>query len=407
MTDDLKKFISERLLNDRNQVLEQVRKSIRADNAALVFGAGVSKPAELPAWTGLISCMMGYAVQRDALKSDLHTDAERDSLLRISELLIHSKLELLGNVNPLESAEYVVQFFGDENLHGLLATDELRELAVKSMVKKLIDASLTPEQILKKIYALKSPPFLKGVCTDLDAGVPTAQAVMGIHPQIASLNTLFAASYLMARDTNGIRRAITYNYDPLIQEQLLTLYGLKPDAVFTHAGKWRGRPATHARELFHVHGYISGTRHCEAGLENVYPTDSGRIILSEDSYYVLEREEAYNWSSSIQSTFLNRYHCIFVGFSAEDFNFRRILRQMGQRQRNDRAHYLILSVDNLIKATNKAADEARTNGEVLSDEDIVPLIDRLLHCREQYWVRFGIHPIFAIREEIPDILLSL
>ena len=406
MSDDLRKYMSKRLLLDREQVLMKVRDSIREDSAALIFGAGVSKPAGLPTWAGLVSRMLGYAVQRDALKSALPSDDVRNSLLRISKLLMKGEIELLGDVNPLESAEYVVQFFNDENLHDPFVTDEIREIAVKSMVKKLIDDSLTPDQILMKEHDKNPSALLSNICADLNSGTSPAQAVMGLHPQIASLNTLFAASYLMARNTAGIHRAITYNYDPLVQEQLLTLFGLEPNAILTHPGKWNGQSKAHMRELFHVHGYISGTRHCVSGLENVYPPDSGRIILSEDSYYVLEREEAYNWSSSVQSTFLNRYHCLFVGFSAEDFNFRRILRQVGQKRSCDRAHYLILSVDKLINSTINAADKARENG-VLSDMDIVQLVDRLLHCREQYWVRFGIHPIFAIRDEIPDILISL
>ena len=403
---DMRKYLSNRLLENREKVLERVQKSISEDNIALAFGAGVSIPAKLPTWAGLISQLLGYAVQRDLLTSSWWTDDQRESMLKTAELLIHGNLKLLSDVNPLESAEYVVQYF-DEGIFDSSVTDEVREHAIISMFKKIVDSSLTPDQILKQTIDENSSSPLKKVREMLDVGMPLTEAIAGLHQDIAHLNSLFAASYLMARETNGIRRAITYNYDPLIQEQLLALYGLQPDTVITHPGRWNEQKLSNEREVFHVHGFIPGTRHSATGFNNVYPINSGRIILSEDSYYVLEREEAYNWSSSIQSYFLNRYHCLFVGFSAEDFNFRRILRQIGQERETGRVHYLLLSVNKLAKATEKAVNESRKSGYDISDEDITLLLEQLLSCREKYWKRFGIYPIFADRDEIPDILCKL
>ena len=196
--------------------------------------------------------------------------------------------------------------------------------------------------------------------------------------------------------------------------------------LMTHPAMWNKQKDNSnnkhdLREFFHVHGFVTGKNHMYPGCKNdewecVYPTESGPLILSEDSYYFLEQEEAYNWSGSIQSSFLNTYNCLFIGFSARDYNFRRILRQLGKDDSTYREqsldkhprHYLFLSIrkvvesvyDNVIKDCEKCT---------VSDKEfkIKLLVQRILKCMELYWNRFGITPIWITTAELPNKLVQL
>lgn len=404
---------------ERNGCIEAIRKSIKAGQASLVLGAGVSVPAGMPTWTALISKMLGYAIQYELLEryllysSDNSVRNDINSQLPLTKEMISGKIKLLGNVNTLESAEYVSQFFDDLSAERWIR-EKLPEISVGTMVARMIDSTDTPEALFRKSYHLEKP------LTD-------AAIALG-WKEIAKKNTIFAVSYLMAQDS-GIRQAVTYNYDPLVQENLLELFGIPKEKILTHPGKWNEEKnnSSDLRQFYHVHGFVYGERHAEKaecqGFHRVFPSESGPLILSEDSYYRIEQEEAYNWSSSIQSYFLNRYNCIFVGFSAEDYNFRRILRQMSSTFNNNEGHdssnhpwhYLILSVDNWITDTYKAICTAHwSNSKTASikvqtqiDQEVKLLLQKILTSRAKYWKRFGIQPIWVLREEIPTLLTTL
>lgn len=402
----------------RKSYISQVKNHIKNGQAALVLGAGISKPSEMPLWGPLISEMMGYAIQYDLMGKDeprLYTkeSPEGRRLLEQSGNLIGGNLQLLGKVNPLESAEYVVQLFYDGVTKGQ-ARRQMEEAAVASMICRIVNASKTPEDLLFG----KAPP-LPDLKDALSNGTPLPEAVKGKGMStIAARNTMFAVAYLLSA-ANGIGCAMTYNYDPLVQEHMLDLFGVEEAQLITHPGQWNNdaRKTDGLREIYHIHGFVPGQRHLDRHCERVFPSSSGPLILSEDSYYRIEREEAYNWSSSIQSYFLNRYNCLFVGFSADDYNFRRILRQRGVADGTypSHVHYLILTVDDWVRdiyqdvcRANIAKDSTMSVNEIKKlSQDSVLLLQYALEARADYWKRFGIIPIWITVNEIPQLLTSL
>ena len=404
-----------RIADDREALLDEIRDTVHYGSAALVFGAGVSKPACMPMWQGMISRMLGYAIQYDQKRKHPNDPGvPNENLLRLSASLITGSLELLGDVNPLESAEYVAQFFAADQKKGDPLAEEIRQLAIREMVEKLLTDSLAPVELLEKTVRDADDELkkLQPALISVKAGRAPDSAA---QKQIACCNTLFAAAWLMAVE-HGIPKAMSYNYDPLIQEQLTEIFGLDSKSLVTHPGRWNQgglTPRPETRELYHVHGFIPGGRHPDGASEQIYPSHSGPIILSEDSYYRMEREEAYNWSASVQSSFLNRYNCVFVGFSAEDFNFRRILRQIGSKKEDDKVHYLFLTVNDLAKSVRKSVERALPSGlserEQISrlDADTELLLEQVLKSRERYWGRFGVKPLFVTIEEIPELLVGL
>lgn len=105
-----------------------------------------------------------------------------------------------------------------------------------------------------------------------------------------------------------------------------------------------------------------------------------------------------------------------MGFSAEDYNFRRILRQIGERKTDDRPHYLILSVGRWISdiyeevcrihAKQSGGRATEADAERIS-KDAVLLLRYILQCRAAYWKRFNIRPIWVTVKEIPQRLAEL
>jgi len=402
----------------REDHINQVKDRIKNGQAALALGAGISKPSEMPLWGPLISEMMGYAIQYDLVGKvgpRLYTkdSPEGGRLLEQCGNLIGGNLHLLGKVNPLEAAEYVVQLFYDGVAKSQVRR-QMEEAAVASMICRIINASKTPENLLFS----KAPP-LPDLKDAVDNGTPLSEAVK--HEGMAAIaarNTMFAVAYLLSAE-NGIRCAMTYNYDPLVQEHMMDLYGIEQAQLITHPGQWSKDvvKTDGVREIYHVHGFVPGQRHLDRHCERVFPAFSGPLVLSEDSYYRIEREEAYNWSSSIQSYFLNRYNCLFVGFSADDYNFRRILRQRGVTDETNptHPHYLILTVDDWIRDIYQ--DVCRANiakdGTMSADgieklsQDSILLLQYALEARADYWKRFGIIPIWITVNEIPQLLTSL
>jgi len=379
-------------LEQQEKYINQIRGYIRKGHAALVTGAGVSVPAGMPGWSALISRMMGYAIQYNQLSQK----PSKRTLLLVNAM-VAGKLSLFGSVNPLESAEYVAQYFDDKSFSEDVR-DLLPETSMRIIVSKTID---------------KAHPLPAG-----KRRVPRPEAEAR---EIGRQNTLCAAAYLLYSQ-GGLRKAMTYNYDPLIQEQLLDVYGLQTKCLLTQPGKWNSVKPDCApddlREIYHVHGFVAGKRHRR--FQAAYPEESGPLILSEDSYYRVEKNEAYSWSSSIQSEFLNRYYCIFVGFSAEDYNFRRIVRQRSQKRDDSKhPHYLILSIDTWIRDIFEAVckyhlnEQRGTSSATLNQiecnvrEDATLLLQFTLESRRRYWERFGIHPIWAVSAEIPALLVDL
>lgn len=422
----------------QEEYIMKIADSVKAKNAALVLGAGVSIPANMPNWVGLVSKMIGYSMQYDRVGAlFVENPDEGDVNIRktaLSKALIHGDLKFLRGVNTLESAEYVSQTFDDVTLPREIR-DRLPEASIKAMVHSMVNDSKKPHAILSD-YCSAHPDssIVRSLPEAIREQIESKSLVgenlfqeiknylsEGMQKAIAETNTISAVSYLLSR-SNGIHTAMTYNYDPLVQEQMIELFGMEPQKIVTHSGKWNSTNEE-TTEIFHVHGFVPGDRHRKMANDDenflsVFPATSERLILSEDSYHEIEENGVYNWSSTIQSHFLNKYNCIFVGFSAEDYNFKRILRQLGPVPEAIEPcrpwHYLILTVGDFIKQTyedvcryyvNQYKNGMPENAveEIAADCEV--LIQYTLECKKKYWHRYHIHPIWVGVEDIPQLLL--
>lgn len=379
---------TEQLLNSnqqdkREQFQKEIRQNLKAGRATLVLGAGISVPMKMPDWLGLVSRMSGHALLYRTYKQPDSSNADREYQLALEKDLSSGKLKLFNGVNVLESGQYIAQILEAS------AKERAENGLIKGVISDIIEDSIPPETFLREHS--------------------------GFSPEdIAKDNTLCAVAYLLQAD-GGFRRALTYNFDTLVQEYLISVFGVPPERVITYSECWNQdleNVSSDPIRLFHVHGCIPRYENQKCP-NSAFPKESGRIILSEDSYYDTERYEAYNWQNSIQSFCLNRDSCVFVGFSADDYNFRRILRQMGDHRSRESAlpkHYLIFAIDQLVRDTWAVVCRHYLSFDVTPEKvrrDALILLSLQLEMKANYWKRYGFHPIWITIQDIPEFLLSL
>lgn len=416
-------ILSEPQKDKRNEHINRIKDNVKSGTLALVTGAGISKPCGMPLWNGLISQMIGYGIQYDLIKDKILKGDEAHYIFKdLTQQLIKKDLSILGSVNPLELAEYIAQSFED------LENDDVKHRQIpdafmKTIIRRIVENSVSPIELLKK--EMKSSTNMDlALKHDFDEKDIKSFFEKVNLSDIASLNTMFAVSYLLYYE-NGIRQVMTYNFDPLVQECLLDLYKLDKSKIVTHSEKFCDDVSCldgDMREFYHIHGFVSGKRHVEHDCPRIFPPDSKHIILSEDSYYRVEREEIYSWSSCIQSYFLNKYDCLFVGFSAEDYNFKRIIHQIksedvktDRKPYNQRNHYLIMNIEDWVRSIYEDVCRSmfKCSKKITCDmlkeisEKTIILIQKALEYRENYWKRFNIYPVWVTINEIPKLLISL
>ena len=387
----------------QEKYLQEIRQQMKSGQTALALGAGISIPMKMPTWQGLVSQMAGHAMKYYDYKNHWDkSDVEGIDRVRLSKLeqeLISKELTLFSGINVLESGQYIAQTLGKPGQR------KSGEELIKEIISVIVEGSTKPQDFLKK-WESENPNQSSGA---LDQEGKEEKFLALAHSE-----SLCAATYLL-RAKYGFRCALTYNFDTLVEEYLIKLFQVSPERIVSHPGEWSAKCTKKSQDpihIFHVHGCIP-RKESRQDPDLEFLRESRSIILSEDSYYDTERYEAYNWQNSIQSYYLNRNSCVFVGFSADDYNFRRILRQMdapGVHKANRPKHYLILTVNDLVKDIWMSICRSHlpkgTTSENIRDDTLI-LLRKLLRMKENYWARYGFYPVWVSVNDIPETLLSL
>jgi hypothetical protein len=106
-----------------------------------------------------------------------------------------------------------------------------------------------------------------------------------------------------------VQAVVNYNYDSIFEDYLIS-----KSVRFTVLSDVHQRIKPGTLPIYHVHGYLKQGGGPKTG-----------IVLSEDDYHA-ELMAPYSWSNLVQSSFLTRSTCVFVGTSMTDPNLRRLLR---------------------------------------------------------------------------------
>lgn len=390
----IEKFFGRDISEFNTKKLENIKEEIAKGKVTWVLGTGVSVPAKLPQWKELLTRMWIRVCELDSGKTEenyaqWYATARRTILNsnkkidvyngKVNETIQGNAPDFLNGLNVLESAEYIYNFFMD------FVADEsfgkswsgMPDLIMKELTRECLEVSLSVSDLKK---ALETEVLGK------------------------------LSAYLAAE---GTQRVITYNYDNLLEFCLSEFTDIEESSLNIFYDKSKNKSEKEdCVNIYHPHGYLP--------IVDVYGKKGGeseRIILTESSYYQME-EKVYNWENSIQAKSLVESSCVFIGFSGDDYNFRRIIKNLETDANGDEPrHYIFFCINKVIDlvygksakdyardkwmSEEKAFEAIRNSDEYAFEK--VQLINRL-YAQEMYWRKHGIIPIWTTYKELPDMI---
>jgi len=146
-----------------------------------------------------------------------------------------------------------------------------------------------------------------------------------LYSMVQPSNTIKAIANLCAR-TEPIPRVITYNYDDLLEEELR-----ERGVPFNLIVEPNHEFSEDILNVIHIHGYVP---------RSAAEADHSGIVLGEQKYYALWNRP-FDWINIAQLTTLVQYQALFIGFSFNDPNVRRLL-EISTKHVPGKRHFAIL-----------------------------------------------------------------
>ena len=394
------KDILEKELFDLNQKnCKSLREYVKKKKVTWILGAGVSAPAGLPDWKRMLAGMWTRVTQLEwrgddlsggadkifvnARKNILQTEDDLDLYYkRANDASSEDSVGIFDDINVLESAEYMwnyVKSFFHADQKG--NQEALAEAVLDSLIKKVLCIKQSQEELRETLKK-------------------------------QALGRLAA---LLGEQKGSV---ITYNYDNLLEFCLEKIEGVRADDIKIYCDRNNDFCSSPEKiNIYHPHGRLNVVETAEG-------SESEFTVLTESSYYDLE-QQIYNWQNSIQAKAPMDTSCVFIGFSGDDYNFRRIIKNTGIQNKygkKDREsggnHFIFICLDKAVeKFYKKAAEDYRAEkgtGCPLWDEEMfrfiktkreyvydrIQLVERL-HAQFAYWEKRGITAVWTTYEELP------
>lgn len=300
----------------------------------LIVGSGVTASVNLPIWSKLLGRLEINAFD---LPND---DSSYCPAFHTAEEFCAAK-DHFNIPDPLELAEYIkLSFPGlshekEAEKHGLM----------KTVVRKALEANTAYLDISGNIDSY--------LC----------RTVQLIEKRFQKNNRLI----------------VTTNYDNLL-EYYYEKCARSGNAFPVYDG---GKPRFDRVNIYHIHGFLGLDGTDRAGEE------SERIILTEDDYRELE-QYPYCWENYLLTRTLHEGDSLFLGYSGDDNDFRRILRGFSERYRSGK-RYLVICIDEIIESTVKMA-LAENRKEI---DYMLHILCRWLSIKAKYWREKGFIPIWT------------
>ncbi|MBH3441929.1 SIR2 family protein [Pseudomonas luteola] len=246
---------------ERDTYVAKLKESYQKGKFSLFLGAGVSSSAGMPGWNSLLnSLFVNY------LTKEINAD---------------------GSISNSDINELVQRLNSIDEPSALMAARYLR----KGLVRNNEEAKGFSSAITKSLYGLRDPE------KPIDS------------PLIKSI-----ASMCTPRRTGAkVRSVITYNFDDLLERQLLA-------NKILHRCIYTEDEVYDADELpvYHVHGFLPESK------DNYSDLDKSTLVFSEEGYHKIY-SESYHWSNLVQLSNLRENNCLMIGLSMTDPNLRRLL----------------------------------------------------------------------------------
>ena len=333
---------------------------------ALCLGAGVGKGVGLPLWSELITGLFCSILVHEPLSR------EKRAFLINSDIKSRiGNVSLFNSINTLESAEYIQLAL--ERYVNIYANDT-----------KLAYNHSTAERMMARDI-LSTLEFFRKTSNENNWSV------------LKSLAKLITAP-------DGIRQVLTYNYDDALEYACDNL--LSGTRNYQSCGIRECTVINSSKELpsfiYHVHGRLP--LFCDYLKKNLQEDINAGIILSERSYNHVE-SMVYNSTNTCQAQIFQTYSCLFIGFSAQDYNYKRIMKgiPLSPQDRDNLVnnitegaecsrspHFMIFSLSSFIKELGAGKVKISKTDE----KNYKYLLQKMIDTHFNYYTRYNIWPIY-------------
>ncbi len=389
---------------------------------AMVFGAGTScgEPIGLPTWKELLkNAIVGHFL------ADNIFDASLIDKNKIKEKEIKDKTEFdickskyggcFEKYDLYELAQYV------ENMLDEFSTDNRK-----------YGKEERKERAAAELYTIVEKSLYYSARKKGDDNTSVEQAMTG-DPQFKN-HLLYAIGEYV--DKAAVNRVLTYNYDNSFEFVYENIEGKQPNKKLIPI--FIDNQLSYADEcdstvVYHVHGYVPYFQeqyNKEPRIKKALCSKEAlNLILSERSYDDMSYS-SYKWRNVVQIDTFLRYNCLFFGFSAEDKNFKRIVKLMGRSSEGaptaeDVKHYIFMTADDYVNSmfgvatdgknigqsvleyltSENCSDAAKKNVDKINDFDkllAVKFLYYILRARRKYLKNLNISPVWTVKTEVRD-----
>lgn len=398
------------LLNEivkRNQSnIKTLKESLANNQYTFCLGAGVSISAGLPDWYTLLSKIIGrllYLSNNAKLDSDTgmksytaYKSAKHEMFMQYA-----SDSEFQEKLKAAYDGRYKYMIQGEDTLELAEAVYEfiLESVAVDGIDVVEENDSKWNSQDKKELADYYIKQFVKEICVPKKRIEDLKGEVLGAIVKI-----------LMQINPTAEKEIITYNYDNLLEEGLRKIGNVSDSEIYSYGNsKEVGLKKSGAKyHIFHVHGFLPV-------IENANDNESEKIVLTENSYTDIEKM-GYDWVNVIQSYKYHTSNLVFIGFSGQDYNFRRILRSLSAGK--DCHHFIFICIDDIVKRVFKEQVDKSNDSEfekLINDKNKLQteypfelvMLNQMLSAKSVYWEKHGLIPIWTTIEELPITLMGL
>jgi hypothetical protein len=187
------------------------------------------------------------------------------------------------------------------------------------------------------------------------------------------------------RNRRPLNAIITFNFDDLIEEKLLS-EKIPHKSIFSEGERFRDTEIP----IYHPHGFLPRAKNL---------TSKHEIVFSEDAYHS-QFIDAFSWGNLVQLNHLNNNTCLFFGISLTDPNMRRLLDvSMRKNGKGEKNHYIIKK---RYQIEELYPEEINIKTK---DKKIIPVLESI---EEQDANNLGFNVIWINDfKEIPEILAAI
>ncbi|MBJ9299734.1 SIR2 family protein [Citrobacter freundii] len=246
---------------ERDEILERLKICYNKGQFSLFLGAGVSSSAGMPDWNTLLNSLFVTYLTQEFNEDIAISDKDLDDIV--------GRLNAINEPSALMAARYLRKGFSKGD----------------GEAKDFIEA------VTKNLYKLRNSNF----------------------PIDSELIKSIASMCLPRRTGAKVKSVITYNFDDLLERQLIS-------NSILHRCIYTNNESFDPDELpvYHVHGFLPENRKLYDGL------DKSTLVFSEEGYHHIY-SDSYHWSNLVQLNSFRENSCLMVGLSMTDPNLRRLL----------------------------------------------------------------------------------